>query len=64
MLCARMVKSNWSEGLLGGLLVGGWGLEQGDPGCGGPWHGDTFEWGRYYEEEWVGVSTPHQLCEI
>lgn len=29
-------------GYLGGLLVGGWGIERG-PGCGGPWHGDTFE---------------------
>ena len=36
--------------LLGGLLVGGW-----DPGYGGPWQGDTFEVGRYYEGEWEGV---------
>lgn len=35
MLCARMVKSNWSEGLLGGLLVGGWGLERGTWAAGG-----------------------------
>lgn len=46
------------------VCLSGVGVESGDPAAGGPWHGDTFEWGWYYEEEWVGVSTPNQLCEI
>lgn len=55
--------SNQAEDLLGGLLVGGW-VEGWDPGCGGPWHGDTFEWGRYYEGEWEGVRTQDKLCIV
>lgn len=49
------MKSSWSGDVLGGLLVGGW-AEGWDPGCRGPWHGETFEGGRYYGE-WEGVQT-------
>ncbi len=56
-----LIKSSWSDNLLGGPHVGGW-VEGWDPGCGGPWRSDSFELGRYYEGEWEGVQTPDKLC--
>lgn len=44
------------RGSIGWSAFGGW-VEGWDPGCGGPWHGDTFECGRYYEGEREGVQT-------
>lgn len=54
-----MGKLSQSGNLMGGLLSGV-GVEGGDPACGGPWHGGTFEWGRYYGGECGGHVNSRQ----